>query len=271
MPVSNTTKSEQRTNMNITRIAHYAIAAHKQKNQARRYTGEDYQVHLAETAAMAALIHFDYSDEVSMAAFLAVAWCHDLIEDTDTTIGDLHELVRTWPVADRTNFILGVITLTDPVGEDINRETRLRLKAEKLIDAPRWIQALSLCDANSNIPSIAHHDPSFAKVYLKDKAATIDKFKHKHPIVMKFLDPVLADIERILSTQEHCPVCDKGVMVKRLKDIHFVGDSGLIEVIPNLEGSHCTRCAHAHIPAGQVTKRIRKIASRPNSNIRILA
>lgn len=256
--------------MLIDNIVKFAIDAHKRNNQARKYTGENYSVHLAEAAGLAAVIHFDYINEVPLHVFLAVIWCHDLIEDTDVKMEDFFPMIDWWRRQDRAQFIQGMEILTDPSDPNMNREDRLKISAEKLLDAPRWIQGLKLCDSYSNIPSIAHHDPSFAKVYLRERTRTIDQIAYKHDVAMAFVRPMLEEVTAKLESQAKCPVCDIGVMVNRLKDIHFVGDSGLIEVIPNIEGSHCTRCAHSVIGGDQTTKRIRKIANKPNSNIRIM-
>ena len=54
-----------------------------------------------------------------------------------------------------------------------NRATRKRLSCEGLAAASGEVQTIKLADLISNTASIVEHDPDFARVYLKEKAALL--------------------------------------------------------------------------------------------------
>lgn len=257
--------------MRINKLVQFVRKAHNRVGQRRRYTGEEYFVHPAEVAAIAAAIHYDYQDEVPLHVFLAVAWSHDLFEDTDATREELMTYLRNWPKNDLAQYFLGVETLTDPDSPNLNREQKIALQNIRLANAPRWIQGLKLCDNFCNIKSIAVHDPDFAGTYVHDKAETLKGFLHPHEAAMEFVSSMMEDVKRELKGQRKCPDCEKGRMVHRLKDIQYLESNGLIMKIPDIFGCHCTRCARVEISdLSQLTHRIRKIAARKKSNIHIV-
>ncbi|CAK9250420.1 unnamed protein product [Sphagnum jensenii] len=129
----------------------FALQAHG--DQKRKYTGEPYWFHLAAVAGMVSTIHQD--QEV-----IAVAWLHDCLEDCPVTFDDLCQ-----------NFgrliAEGVLALSDL--EQGNRDERKQQSRERLSRQDKWIQDIKVCDLMSNTASIVQHDPSFAKVYLREK------------------------------------------------------------------------------------------------------
>ena len=257
--------------MRIDKLVQFVRKAHNRVGQKRRYTGEEYFVHPAEVAAIAAAIHFDYADEIPLHVFLAVAWSHDLFEDTDATSDELMHYLKNWPKRDLELYFMGVDRLTDPDSPDLNREQKMALQNDRLAIAPRWIQGLKLCDHFCNIKSIAVHDPDFAGTYLRDKEETMRGFSHSHVAAMEFITPLLQEIREGLAAQRKCPDCEKGRLVHRLKDVQYLESNGLIMKIADIFGHHCTRCARVEITdLSQLTHRIRKIAARKKSNIHIV-
>lgn len=257
--------------MRIDELVQFVRKAHNRVGQRRRYTGEEYFVHPAEVAAIAAAIHYDYADEIPLHVFLAVAWSHDLFEDTDATRDELADLMKNWPKRDMELYFMGVDRLTDPDSPDLNREQKIALQNDRLAIAPRWIQGLKLCDNFSNIKSIAVHDPDFLCTYLLDKETTLRGFQHDHTAAMAFITPLLEQVKRDIAGHRKCPDCERGRLVYRLKDVQYLDTNGLIMKIADIFGHHCTRCARVEIrELGQVTHRIRKAAARKNSNIHIV-
>ena len=140
------------------------FAREKHQGQIRKYTGEPYFNHLAEVVAIsmsvgwhAAIIHPD--------RFMAVAWLHDVVEDTDALFCQL-DAVFGEEVGD------GVYYLTDT--EKGNRKTRKELSRNRLAGAPGWIQTIKCADLISNATSIIKHDPEFAKVFCGEALMLLD-------------------------------------------------------------------------------------------------
>lgn len=136
----------------------FATRAHK--GQVRKYTGEPYIVHpiaVAETVR----IHGG-SDEMVAAAML-----HDTIEDTDVTYEDIHKEFGV--------TVAGLVReLTDTSRpSDGNRAARKGIDRRRLAKASADAQTIKLADLIDNTTSIVAHDPGFARIYLKEKAALL--------------------------------------------------------------------------------------------------
>ena len=132
--------------------------------QLRKYTFDPYVVHLAEVAAIVQTVASEQKD-VHPDTMIGVAWCHDLIEDTDTLAQELEEKFNK-------DFSFGVLLLSDL--ETGNRATRKQLARERLGSAPGWVQSIKLADLISNTPSIVKHDPNFAIVYVREVTAYLE-------------------------------------------------------------------------------------------------
>lgn len=146
---------------NITRkAALFAEEAHR--GQVRKYTNEPYIVHPAEVAHIVSTIP-GATDQM-----IAAAWLHDVVEDTDITLGDIDRHFGSYIAA-----LVG--WLTDPSShEDGNRASRKAIDREHLAQAPGAAQTVKLADLISNTSSIARFDPEFAEVYLAEKRALLE-------------------------------------------------------------------------------------------------
>jgi len=135
----------------------YAFALTAHEGQMRKYTGEPYIVHPEEVAELVRSV--PHTEEM-----LAAAWLHDTVEDTDVTLFDIAG-----------KFGIEVATLvewlTDVSGPaDGNRAKRKAKDRSHVAGAPPDAKTVKLADLISNSRSIVQHDPSFAKVYLAEKA-----------------------------------------------------------------------------------------------------
>lgn len=135
--------------------------------QKRKYTGEPYTVHLVSVAEMADKYGLEFGYEIGL--------CHDLLEDTQCTGGSLKEaLIRFGYNRIEASLIAsGVIDLTDAYTKEhspsMNRSERKKRECERMSKIPANSQSIKYCDLIDNTKSILEHDPSFAKVYLKEK------------------------------------------------------------------------------------------------------
>jgi (p)ppGpp synthase/HD superfamily hydrolase len=132
----------------------YATAAHKA--QVRKYTNEPYIVHPVEVMEIVMTVNHDE-------AMLSAALLHDVVEDTECTIEDIHREFGT-------DVALLVDELTDvSKPEDGNRAHRKALDREHSAMACPRAQTVKLADLISNARDIVKHDPKFAKVFLHEK------------------------------------------------------------------------------------------------------
>jgi len=146
----------------------YAQAAHRAVGQKRKYTGECYTVHTIDVASLVA--RFDGTDEMIAAAHL-----HDVVEDTAVEVSDIRDVFGA-QVADLVDW------LTDrSKPEDGNRAIRKAIDRDRLAKAPTAAQTIKCCDLISNTSSIVKYDPSFAKVYLKEKAELLEVMTSADP------------------------------------------------------------------------------------------
>ncbi|MBV0931765.1 HD domain-containing protein [Marinobacterium weihaiense] len=139
----------------LARVRDYALAAHK--GQVRRYTREPYWKHLADVAGLVT------TSRCSTPRALALAWLHDIVEDTAVT---LREIERDFgaSIAD------GVRCLTGSANTMISREARKRRDRERLAAGDADVHTVKLADMASNLSSIGLFDPDFALGgYLEEK------------------------------------------------------------------------------------------------------
>lgn len=142
----------------IDRALVFATAAHAEVGQRRKYTGEPYIVHPIEV--MMLVRDHDGTDVMQAAALL-----HDVVEDTNRSMADVAEAFGP-------AVALLVEELTEPAWEG-NRATRKALECNRLGTISPAGQTIKCADLVSNSRSIIEHDPGFAKVYLKEKAAIL--------------------------------------------------------------------------------------------------
>jgi len=134
------------------------LATKAHGDQRRKYTGESYIVHPIEVMGIL-MAHGITDDNV-----LAAALLHDVLEDTDVKRSrmllngiDQHTI----------DLVVEVTDVSRP--EDGNRLTRKELDRQHLALASPDGQNIKLADLISNTESIVEYDPSFAKIYLKEK------------------------------------------------------------------------------------------------------
>jgi (p)ppGpp synthase/HD superfamily hydrolase len=145
------------------RAATFARGRHAR--QQRKYTGEPYFGHLAEVAGLVSSVTDD-------PATIAAAYLHDTVEDTTTSIDE----ICTHFGADVADLVAAVTDVSKP--SDGNRAYRKAMDRDHLAGAPGRAQTIKLADLLSNTSSIVAHDPGFAAVYLREKAALLEVLTH---------------------------------------------------------------------------------------------
>ena len=147
----------------VSRAKVFAAEAHK--GQLRKYTGEAYFYHVNNVA----LAVFAAKGSETM---VAAAYLHDVVEDTKYTIEDIGELFGL-EVAEL------VYDLTDHFTSknypNWNRAKRKYHEAKRLGKVSKDAKLIKWCDLADNTSTIVKYDPGFAKIYLKEKAYTLEE------------------------------------------------------------------------------------------------
>lgn len=152
--------------MLIQEALEFATRVHS--GQKRKYTGEDYIVHPVEVMEIVKTVpHTE--------AMLAAALLHDVIEDCDISAEHLEQVFGS----EVTEL---VVWLTDVSKKsDGTRKVRKEIDRQRTAKAPAQAKTIKLADLISNTASIIQYDPSFAKVYLAEKARLLDVLAEGDP------------------------------------------------------------------------------------------
>ena len=145
----------------VARADAFAAKAHSAINHKRKYTGDDYIVHPREVAAIVATV--PHTPEM-----LAAALLHDTVEDTGVGI----ETIRAEFGAVVAGVVADLTDVSTPGGG--NRAIRKGIDLAHTASASPSAKTIKLADLLSNTASIVAHDPGFARVYLKEKAAMLE-------------------------------------------------------------------------------------------------
>jgi len=143
----------------VLKAKEFATKAHA--GQTRRYTGEPYIGHPARVAFLTA-------SAIGDPEVIAAAYLHDVVEDTPTSLSDIERLFGK-------RVARLVFEVTDiSRKEDGNRKTRKVLDLKHLAKASPEGQTIKLADLLDNTEGVMAHDPSFAAVYMREKAALLE-------------------------------------------------------------------------------------------------
>ncbi len=152
------------------------FARKKHEGQVRKYTNDPYINHPVAVADIASRFMDDDGA-------IEIAICHDLLEDTDCTSGELNDLLMRigYDRFEAMGTVISVIELTDEYTHEkypeMNRETRKRMEAERMGKTNYLSQSVKYADLIHNTSSIVKHDKGFAKVYLKEKKRALDAMR----------------------------------------------------------------------------------------------
>lgn len=160
----------------ILEACEFATKAHG--DQKRKYTDEPYMVHCLEVARWVAAV----TDDPMM---IAAALLHDTVEDTSVTLADV---ARDFGPRVR-SLVFWLTDISTP--EDGNRVERKRIDREHSARATPDAQTIKLADLCSNTASISQHDPSFAKVYLREKGLLLPLLYQGDPRLRQWAEHAL--------------------------------------------------------------------------------
>jgi (p)ppGpp synthase/HD superfamily hydrolase len=145
-------------------------------DQIRKYSGDPYYTHLFRVSDTVKEIGGD--EAMIMAALL-----HDVLEDTPTNdielISELEMIVDPQMARDIVNL---VIELTDVYIKEnfpeMNRKARKEMEAKRLGEVSSRAQTIKYADLLDNGEDIMKNDPSFGRVYLREKERILNYMRN---------------------------------------------------------------------------------------------
>ncbi|HEU0200236.1 MAG TPA: HD domain-containing protein [Burkholderiaceae bacterium] len=144
----------------VNRADAFAAMAHGLMNQRRKYTGRPYVEHPRAVAALVRTV--PHTEKM-----LAGALLHDVVEDTPLGLLDIQ-------VEFGVDVARLVLEVTDQAPRSLpNRAARKTWEAQRLATVSAPAKTIKLADVIDNVDSIVEHDPSFARVYLKENEAIL--------------------------------------------------------------------------------------------------
>lgn len=213
------------------------------ENQIRRYTGEKYEIHLAEVAANAMMYYHLVSDVVPLHVYLSIAWMHDSVEDQGQEFNQLIETAKSFgfEVSEAYAFAHGVFDLSDiDIG---NRKERLQASRVRLNEAPLEIQLIKCCDLSSNTRSIFQKDPDFFSIYAAEKKLVLKSLTKVPAYILDRLNDELDELIIQHSRRTHC-INDQcsGKLVEDTRVVLYRTDKGEIKPQKDVRAMFCTCC-----------------------------
>ncbi len=130
----------------------YAGKAHK--GQIRKFSGEAYVSHPNNVASI--VKRFKNSHKID--ALVSAALLHDTIEDTETTVKDLHKLFG--------GLVASLVKELTSDKEEISKEGKTEYLASKMKSMSSWALVIKLADRLDNVSDLKTAPPAFAEKYV---------------------------------------------------------------------------------------------------------
>jgi hypothetical protein len=175
----------------------FATELHQRIDQRRKYSNQPYDVHLKAVADMVAGICADQE-------MIAAAWLHDTVEDTPATVEDIAR-----------EFGTGVARLVEELTDvsrpgDGNRAARKMLDLRHTAQASARAKTIKLADLIDNSLDISRHDPTFARVYIKEALALMPVLQEADARLYRRAERVLRESSKAIGRAETSGVPEPG-------------------------------------------------------------
>lgn len=166
----------------IIEAARFAEKAHG--DQKRKYGGQPYIHHPARVAARTTLI--PEVDEVAV----AVAWLHDVVEDTKVSPMEIEEKFGE-------RVVQGVLWLTNvSTGSSEKRAIRKKLDRDHIEQAPNIYKQIKMYDRLDNLSDLhwSDADPVWKAKYAKESLLLIDAIGSAQPTLADFIRNICEEL-----------------------------------------------------------------------------
>lgn len=163
------------------------FAAQQHSGQFRRYANEPYIHHPAAVVDIVRSVPHT-------PAMLRAAWCHDVLEDTDTRAGELRQVIGD-------DALSLVQMLTNDLHPHKGRKGREEANRERLSQSMPQAQTIKLADVFDNCSTVVERAPKFAAVYLPEKLELLNFLRDGDPVLWRRAHAVIMSGLRQLDTQ----------------------------------------------------------------------
>lgn len=175
----------------------FARNAHDAIGQKRKYSGENYWVHVERVADLVSSVTND-EDMIIAAHF------HDILEDVTPSLPDIYNIFVI--AKEFGEVVAGYVTdLTDVFTREaypnLNRKARKTLEAKRLGTIHPNSQTIKLADLLDNTADILAHDKGFGIQYLKEKEVVLPYLKEGNQTLFLRAVSQLNENKRILNIQ----------------------------------------------------------------------
>lgn len=161
----------------LAKITDFGDAAHGE--QMRKYTPDRYMVHPVRVMKICR----SYTEDLPI---LAAALLHDVLEDTPVSKTQIADFLRPLMSEQEVKQTIDLVTdLTDVyIKADyphLNRRVRKAKELERLVKTSADSQTIKYADILDNSREISAEDPDFARVYLSESKAILEKLDKGEP------------------------------------------------------------------------------------------
>lgn len=182
----------------LNKIKDFADKAHG--DQMRRYSKERYIVHPERVMKLL----MSYTKELPV---LAAALLHDVLEDTPVKKEEIQEFLESvMSEEEALRTVELVVELTDVYTKEneprLNRKKRKAMEAERLGMTSAAAQTIKYADLIDNSIDIAHNDPDFARVFLRENKGLLEKMKNGNQELYDKAVKTVYDCEKTLNREE---------------------------------------------------------------------
>jgi hypothetical protein len=157
----------------------FARTAHRSINHKRKYTGEEYFVHLKEVQEIVASVGGSFAQQ-------SAGLLHDVVEDVKVD----PQLILEVFGREITQLVEMLTDVSKP--EDGNRKIRKHKDLLHTAQASPEAKTIKLADLISNSRSIIAHDPGFAVVYMREKRNLLAVLKEGDPTLYRQAQEIIS-------------------------------------------------------------------------------
>jgi (p)ppGpp synthase/HD superfamily hydrolase len=162
------------------------------QDQARKYTGDPYHVHLAGVVDILQKYGINGVE-------IEIAMCHDLFEDTKCSYPELKNKLVQIGYQEAAQYIcVETIALTDKFDKkfypEYNRKQRKQMEAVRLGAASGIAQTVKFADIIENMTDIQKHDKGFAKVFAEEAMMELEQMQKGNEVLRSLVAEICEEI-----------------------------------------------------------------------------
>jgi guanosine-3',5'-bis(diphosphate) 3'-pyrophosphohydrolase len=167
-------------------VIKFATAKHVEKGQKVPGTVLPYVVHLSNVA-MEIIIASFHSENFNLSFAVQVAFLHDTIEDTDTTLEEIEDKFGN-------EIAMAVSALTKKQKSGLTKEQQMRDSLSRIKELPFEVWAVKLADRITNLqPPPTYWDNEKKIIYQKEAQLILNELKAGNEFLARRLEKLIQE------------------------------------------------------------------------------